>query len=94
MLGLIKLAEKGNVSLDDPVYKLIPGFNLSREITLRSLGSQLGGIVREAPLPYRSMCKFTTQELLPAINTLETIYPINTRPGYSNLGFDIRRCVS
>jgi CubicO group peptidase (beta-lactamase class C family) len=52
-LAILYQAKAGNLSLDDPVTKYIPEFNSSdytlpwKDITIRSMASQLSGIPRE-----------------------------------------------
>ena len=52
----------------------------------------MSGMVREVPLPCKgdeSECDFTTAQMIPAINTLPTLWSPNRRPAYSNLGFSL-----
>ena len=50
MLELLILQERGNLSLLDSPDKYLPHFNLSRQITLEMLASQLSGLGAERPL--------------------------------------------
>jgi hypothetical protein len=53
-LEILLLQERGNLSLDDSAVKYIPSLNISKEITLEMLASQMSGLGRDRmvnPLP-------------------------------------------
>ncbi len=57
-LAILKQAAAGNLSLDDPVNKYLPDLKGSipwKDITLRTLASQLSGIPRDCTLPFLSL---------------------------------------
>lgn len=97
---LVLVAEsKGLISVDDPVRKTVPDFNMidgfhsadsgyQTSITWRQIASQLSGVPREAPCPFAA-CAYTTEEMLARLQKVHLILPPETRPSYSNLGFGL-----
>ena len=91
-LMLMNQVDKGVVRLDDPLSKLVSGFTAAPGASLGSICAQLGGLVREVPLPCRadeSDCNYTTAQLLRSINAQGNLWPPDLRPSYSNLGFSL-----
>ena len=82
-------------SLDDPVAKYYSAFQpqppLSNPnqkidpITFRHLLSQLSGLQREVNCD--DVCNITTAQAVATISSSNLLWPPNTRPSYSNLGF-------
>ena len=91
-LQLLQLADRDLVHLDSAITDLVPTLTSVPGITLRSLATQMSGMVREVPLPCRgddSDCAYTTEQMIPALNKLPVLWKPNRRPAYSNLGFSL-----
>merc|ERR1719424_154937 len=91
-LQLLQLADRNQIQLDAEVHQLLPKLTSTPGVTLRSLATQMSGMVREVPLPCRgdaSDCDLTTAQMIPSLNKLPTLWPPNRRPSYSNLGFSL-----
>ena len=92
VLLIYKLYENGVIrSVDDPLSKYIPEFNIrnpftNENITLREIASQMSGLPREAPCIYH--CEETnSSEQLALIKNRSLILAPWKMPSYSNLGY-------
>ena len=91
VLLVFKLFEEGKIcSLDDPLNKYAPGFDIknpftNEDITLREITSQMSGLPREAPCLYN--CSTTSAEQLALLRNRTLVLPPWTMPSYSNLGY-------
>lgn len=92
VLLVYKLYENGVIqSVDDPLNKYIPEFNIrnpftNENITLREITSQMSGLPREAPCIYH--CEETnSSEQLALIKNRSLILAPWKMPSYSNLGY-------
>lgn len=87
--AILRLAERGALTLDDPIEKYVTEFNpRGRTITLRRLLSHTSGMRRDWIPPGRNVfAPATRAEVIQALNTL----PFESTPGkkwfYSNAGY-------
>lgn len=90
--AILRLAERGALSLDDRIEKYVPEFdNRGEAITLRQLLSHTGGVRRDwLPPPGTAFNPFlpvTRAQTIKALNA----YPLEFKPGtqwsYSNAGY-------
>jgi CubicO group peptidase (beta-lactamase class C family) len=90
--AMLLLAEKGRLSLDDPVSRFIPGLTRGSEVTIRQLLSHTSGYQDYYPLDYVApfMTRPTTMQ---AILDTWAKKPLDFEPGtqwqYSNTNYDI-----
>jgi N-acyl-D-amino-acid deacylase len=89
--AILQLRDQGKLSLDDPVRKHLPWFNLrsafSEPITVRHLLTHTAGLPREGAFPYWTTHVFPSREQLrSALASQGAIYPPGERYKYSNLG--------
>lgn len=97
VLLLLKLRDEGLLSLDDPVSKYWPNFNVTspysawnQGITFRELATQLSGLFAGTPCNYvLEGCNITTAEAFDLISQEEVIFPSDYYPHYSDLAFAI-----
>ena len=92
VLLIYKLYDRGVIgSIDDPLSKYIPEFNIrnpftNENITLREIASQMSGLPREAPCIY--LCEGTNStEQLALLKNRSLIFAPWQMPSYSNLGY-------
>jgi len=86
---MLLLAERGELDLDEPVERYLPGTTIGRA-RLRQLLSHCGGLQREAPLDmWATMRGPTGPELLASLAAAEQIDRPGKRWHYSNLGYAV-----
>ncbi len=86
--GIMWLADKHRLSVDDPVSKYIPAFNTpeKKTITIRHLLTHTAGIFEWYPMYYRASNRKQAYAL---IAELPLKYPVGKQRRYSDLGFTI-----
>jgi len=84
--GIMLLVDRGDIGLDDPVYKYIPFFGEGekRNITIRHLLTHRAGLHPWKPIYYHASNK---DESRAYIASLSLKYPVGTEYHYSDLGF-------
>jgi CubicO group peptidase (beta-lactamase class C family) len=84
--SVMLLADRGLISIEDPVYKYIKAFDIpvKRTITIRHLLTHTAGLYEWYPLYYRSDNKQETYRL---IGDLPLRFPVGEQRHYSDLGF-------
>lgn len=95
-IAVLRLRDQGKLSLDDPVAKHLPGFDIGQNypdgppITIRGILTHTSGLPRDAAFPYWSApySEFPTREqILKTLASQTTVYPADTHFQYSNLGY-------
>ncbi|HEX8253784.1 MAG TPA: serine hydrolase domain-containing protein, partial [Thermoanaerobaculia bacterium] len=86
--GILRLAERGALSLDDRIEKFVPEFDpRGRTITLRHLLSHRSGVPRDwyAPgtQPFPLFSEVTREQVIAGINAQPFIFPPGTQWSYS-----------
>ena len=93
---IMKLVEEGKIDLDDKVSDILPkysvkqGFKESGPVTIRTLLAHSSGLPRDTHHAYWSGPNHhfpTEDELYESLSKLETIHPVGTDTGYSNIGY-------
>jgi CubicO group peptidase (beta-lactamase class C family) len=86
--SVMLLADRGLLSVDDPVYRYIEAFDTpeKRAITIRNLLTHTAGLYEWYPLYYRVSDRHECYRL---IASLPLAYPVGKQRRYSDLGFDI-----
>lgn len=86
--GIMLLADRGKLSVDDPVGKYVPAFNApdKKTITIRHLLTHTAGLYEWYPMYYRAHTKEETYKL---IGELPLHFPVGQQRKYSDLGFTI-----
>lgn len=84
--GIMLLADRGLLKVDDPVSRYLPGFDSEEKkgITLRHLLTHTAGLYEWYPLYYRCSNKEEVYRLIPR---LPLKYPVGRQRKYSDLGF-------
>jgi CubicO group peptidase (beta-lactamase class C family) len=84
--SIMLLADRGKISVDDPVSKYIKAFDTpeKREITLRHLLTHTAGLYEWYPLYYRASDKTGSYKV---IGELPLMFPVGGQRRYSDLGF-------
>ncbi len=84
--SVMLLADRGLISVDDPVCKYIEAFNTpdKQEITIRHLLTHTAGLYEWYPLYYLASDK---QECYRTIDSLPLMSPVGEERRYSDLGF-------
>jgi len=97
-IAVMQLRDAGKLSLDDPLTKLLPWFDLeqsfeaSPEITLRAVLTHSAGLPRESDYPYWMPPDFpfpTREAIRERLSDQATIYPADRYYQYSNLGLSL-----
>ncbi|KAH7110552.1 beta-lactamase/transpeptidase-like protein [Dendryphion nanum] len=95
VLGLLYQHEANNLSLDDSIDKYIPelqgekgGSIPWKDITLRSLASQLSGIPRECLFGFDQRC-YSHKNLIDAVTSKQPIFAPNQKSTYSNVAYEL-----
>jgi len=91
--AILRLQERGALSLDDPIDKFVPEFDArGRTITLRHLLGHRSGVTRDwykpsgnGPSPFFSVV--TRQQVIAGINAQPFEFTPNSKWSYSNAGF-------
>ncbi|HEY8780619.1 MAG TPA: serine hydrolase [Mucilaginibacter sp.] len=86
--SIMLLADKGQISINDPVSKYIKAFGAPDKagITIRHLLTHTAGLYEWYPLFYRASNK---QETFKLIGELPLAFPVGAQRKYSDLGFTI-----
>ncbi|MCK5738875.1 beta-lactamase family protein, partial [bacterium] len=91
--AIMQLRDAGRVSLEDPIRKYLPWFEIQNEfegtpeITIRHLLTHTSGLPREAAFPYWTDHVFpTTEQIKTTLPTQKMKYAPDTHFQYSNLG--------
>jgi CubicO group peptidase (beta-lactamase class C family) len=84
--SIMLLADRGLLSVEDPVYKYIKAFDCpeKKEITIRNLLAHTAGLLEWYPLYYRASNK---QECYKLIGELPLAFPVGAQRRYSDLGY-------
>jgi CubicO group peptidase (beta-lactamase class C family) len=90
--AIMLLVERGQVSLDDPIYKFFPDFPMADKVTIRHLLTHTSGIhnYTAAPNIVEAMKQDRTpHEMIAFIKALDPVYDFapGERYSYSNSGF-------
>jgi CubicO group peptidase (beta-lactamase class C family) len=90
--AIMQLRDAGKLSLDDPVVKHLPWFNIKSEfagapvVTIRHLLTHTSGLPREAAFPYWMENNFPTiEQIRETLPNQEAAFAPETRWKYSNL---------
>jgi CubicO group peptidase (beta-lactamase class C family) len=84
--SMMILADRGKISVDDPVSKYIKAFGApdKKEITIRHLLTHTAGLYEWYPVYYRSSNKTDSYKV---IEELPLNFPVGVQRRYSDLGF-------
>lgn len=84
--SIMLLADRGQLSIDDPVCKYLKGFDLpdKKKITIRHLLTHTAGLYEWYPLYYLASDR---RECYDLISRLPLAYPVGRQRRYSDLGF-------
>jgi CubicO group peptidase (beta-lactamase class C family) len=84
--SVMLLADRGQINIEDPVYKYIKAFNTpdKKEITIRNLLTHTAGLYEWYPLYYRASNK---QQCFKLIGELPLQFRVGEQRRYSDLGF-------
>lgn len=87
--AIMQLVEKGEIELDAPVTRYLPGFHptnpFDKPITLRELMSHRSGLVREPPVGhYFDSTGVTLKQTVESLNQTTLVYAPGTHTKYSN----------
>lgn len=87
--AILRLAERGVLTLDDPIQKYVPEFDTrGATITLRRLMSHTAGIPREWPLPQQNTFEAATRaQVIQSLNQKPFVFAPGTGWSYSNAGY-------
>ncbi len=94
-VAVMQLVEKGELDLDAPVAKYLPGFNPvykagEKPITLRMLMSHRSGLIREPPVGnYFDPSEAGLAKTVASLNGIGLIYPPESRIKYSNAAIGV-----
>ena len=95
-IGVLQLRDQGKLSLEDPVSKHLPWFQMKaapegRPATIRGLLTHSSGLPRESDYPYWSGdFDFPTREkIIERVASQEALYPSERYLQYSNLGLTL-----
>jgi D-alanyl-D-alanine carboxypeptidase len=94
--AILRLAERGALTLEDPINKYVPEFNtLGATITLRQLLSHTAGVRpnwysasagAKIPAPYSPV---TREQVIKSLNAGSFDFPPSKKWGYSNAGYQL-----
>jgi CubicO group peptidase (beta-lactamase class C family) len=85
-VGVMRLRDEGNLTLDDPLDEHVPG--AAYKPTIRGLLSHLSGLQREVPgQVWETLEMPTREELLPRLAEAEQVLPAAAYWHYSNLAY-------
>lgn len=88
------LRDQQLLNLDQEISEIFKDFQLknpfksSRGITFRQLATHTAGLPRESPCLFSS-CEYSNEEIFSRLKNLAYIFPPETIPIYSNLGFSL-----
>jgi CubicO group peptidase (beta-lactamase class C family) len=89
-MAIMMLADRGKLSFDDPVTKVLPGApTYMKNITVRNLLNHTSGIVDyESLIPDSQTVQVHDRDVLALLSTIDTTYfPAGSKFQYSNSGF-------
>lgn len=91
---LMRLAQEGRLSLDEPIDNYVPGVPDGEAITLRQLANMTSGIAdvfanQEFTLGYLTGETFTPRRLIELGTALPAVFPPGTGWSYSNTNTDL-----
>lgn len=98
VLGFLKAVERGELSLDERLTDILPGFTVhsrsgaddARKMTFRLLLSHWAGLPHEAPVGNNYDFRSTSfQDHVASIPDVWLRFPVGDRYSYSNLGMDM-----
>jgi D-alanyl-D-alanine carboxypeptidase len=85
--GILLLAERGALTLDDRIEKFVPEFDpRGATITLRHLLSHTSGVAGTPPNPYAPV---TRAQAIAVMNAQPLLFPTGTKWVYSNAGYKL-----
>ena len=92
--AILRLAERGALTLDDRIEKFVPEFNpRGATITLRQLLSHTSGVRRDwyppTPNGLAPPAAVTREHVLKTLNAQPFDFPPGTKWGYSNAGYQL-----
>ena len=87
--AILRLAERGALTLDDPIQKYVPEFDTrGKTITLRRLMSHTAGIPREWMLPAQNpFAPATRAQFIQSLNQKPLLFAPGAGWSYSNAGY-------
>ncbi|HEY9086111.1 MAG TPA: serine hydrolase domain-containing protein [Candidatus Tyrphobacter sp.] len=88
--GVLRLSERGRLSLDDPLSKYVPWYSAARDVTLRELLSNTSGIPDYAQLPgfnRTSRNPVSPETLVRRVAALPLRFEPGTQWSYSNTDY-------
>jgi CubicO group peptidase (beta-lactamase class C family)/D-alanyl-D-alanine dipeptidase len=93
-IGIMQLAERGEIDIDAPVTTYLPEFSPGGDgaaaITLRHLMSHRAGLMREPPVGnYFDPAGSTLRAMVESLNDRDLVYEPGTRAKYSNAGIGV-----
>ena len=97
-VAIMQLVDAGKISIDDPIKKHLPWFNISNSfgnsnaITIKSILSHSSGLPRESNHPYWSGPEFpfpSKQDVINELGNQKMLYPPSKYYQYSNLGLSL-----
>ncbi len=93
-LAVMRLVEKGQLDLDAPVSRYVPGFQpenpFGGDITLRRLTSHLAGLTREPPVGnYFDPDEPSLEATVGSLDSTALVYAPGTHTKYSNAGIAV-----
>ncbi len=88
-IAVMQLVERGELDLDAPIQKYVPGFSpvnpYDIPLTLRQMMSHRSGLVRESPVGnYFDPTEPTLGETVASLNDTKLVYQPETKTKYSN----------
>jgi len=85
--AILRLAERGALTLDDPIEKFVPELNTrGAKITLRHLLTHTSGLVAAPPDPYTPL---TREKCLQLANAQPLAFAPGSNWSYSNIGYKL-----
>jgi len=93
-IGIMQLAERGEIDIDAPVTTYLPDFRPKGDgaasMTLRHLMSHRAGLMREPPVGhYFDPAGSTLAAMVASLNDRDLVYEPGTRAKYSNAGIGL-----
>ncbi len=97
-IAIMQLRDQGKISLDDPVSKHLPWFNIENSYpnrgraTVQNILTHSSGLPRESDYPYWSPPDFpfpSRDDIKGKVSDQITLYPADTYFQYSNLGLTL-----
>ena len=97
-VAIMQLVDAGKISIDDPIKKHLPWFNISNSfgnsnaITIKSILTHSSGLPRESNHPYWSGPEFpfpSKQDVINELGNQKMLYPPSKYYQYSNLGLSL-----